>query len=451
MVYWKLQDALAGLRAYSQILVRIETAPAKSEGPAADGRALVAGAATLSTAKGRSHYEIFDSPAAIYARIVAAPREVSFHEITRTRSDPFPPPLRLYFDVDCKREAWSQGGSGRDIEWRACLAFHAAAKKWSEDNGLGSAAAMRVASSSDYTSKVSLHIFFPGLVFSDYRALGRAAVVIASYLEPWLANTVDQVYKKNQGLRLLWAHKAGTDRTKRPYGPAITWPTDPIQALAVGLIHDYAATIPYPGNLLDDLVPPVGHGFLGAENHGDLSLILEALAAAEWQAAERAGDGHPPEGGAYREQRSTFLDNGGTILNLLRIAPSFCIVCGRTHDSENPYIRVRGGVYRFHCRRAEEEGRKSVVIMEDPDAREQAREAAAAAREVAFRPPTPVFRVNSLSDNPYAEDLFSAARMFVCEPERVRPSLDELTYRSGHVNIDEPRLRNQPVYDTRLA
>jgi hypothetical protein len=320
----KLDSSLLGIRCHSQALVRVETAGDK---------------------KVYSHYEIFNGPQELYARIASAPASISFHEITRIATDPFSSPQKMYFDIDAGREKWGSL-SGQEVERRAATAIIDAAQKWACEVGFRGTLRAYVAGSSDYLTKVSLHIIFPDLLFKDHGPLKRAALRVMSYLEPWLANCVDILYKKNQGLRLLWAHKVGTSRQKIPLQAYGVWPADSIAALAESTIHTYSAA---PQHCIDNLAPaPMEWSYLGTESTSDLMAMLGAL-----EEMEQAGGGDSlPPGGAYREESSQFLQSGTVRISLRRTAPSHCIVCQRLHDSENPYVVRRNGEYRLYCRRA---------------------------------------------------------------------------------------------------
>jgi hypothetical protein len=376
MIFWKKDAALSALTSHTEVIVRVETATDYRDPGDGNGS--------------RNHYEIFSDPGKLYARIAAAPENVSFHEITRVATDPYPSPQRMYFDIDADRDRWG-ALTGQEVEARAAAAICAAAEKWAVEMGFRGIFRAYVAGSSDFITKVSLHVVFPDLLFADIGPLKRAAMRIVGYLEPWLANCVDVLYKKNQGLRLLWARKAGTSRQKVPLGQG-PWSSDPVRALTESTIHIYCGE---PRHCIDDLAPPPKEwGYLGKENGSDLMAMLGAL-----EEAERAGGGDSlPAGGAYRELSTHFLESGAARTALRRVAPSYCIVCHRLHESENPYVLQKGGIYRFYCRRSTQvNGRQqSTVFYIDESLRQAAIAARRVRSEAQFPPPYQAGRISQM-------------------------------------------------------
>lgn len=304
----------------------------------------------------RSHYRVFSGIQALFAHMQNAGDDCTFHEITRISTDPHAPAQRLYFDIDSPRETWGDM-DGRTTEDNIVKSILEAASQWRP------VTRALVATSSDYINKVSVHVIFPDFVFEEHTALKRVAMKIRSYLQPWLANCTDVLYKKNQGLRLLGSHKAGTTRVKRAMGPG--WPEDPIEALALSTIHAYGSA---PTECLDcHAPPPFRSAPLGSVGGAELDRILTALEEAEKHAAITYNGGIPPIGGAYRERSTERHDNGRVVTALTRIAPSCCIICKRTHESENVTIVQKNGVYRVHCFRDKQYGKnRGVVIFTDP-------------------------------------------------------------------------------------
>lgn len=47
----------------------------------------------------------------------------------------------------------------------------------------------------------------------------------------------------------------------------------------------------------------------------------------------------------------TILDINDTCISLLRLKPSFCSICNRIHEHENPYVYVKDDIVFFNCRR----------------------------------------------------------------------------------------------------
>lgn len=337
--YFRLAEALAAVGALGECLVRVETPE-------------------------RSHYEIHADPAALAGAVLAAGGRATYHEITRVSTDPYPPLQRLYFDFDLPRERWGERG-GREAEAEALRELGAAVRGWALAAGLPPPQEL-AATSSDYVTKVSLHVTYPEICFREHTAMKRLALELRGALPGWVAGALDILYKRNQGLRLTWSRKPGAppSRQKRPLaGP---WPPGEGPALAAGTVHAYGGSAAAPA---DHLAPrPPEFAPIAAADPGNLHRLLAALEAAERAAAAETGGTPPPPGGAYRE-RGTRWTERGSVTSLLRTAPSCCCICRRTHDSENPMICGTNGHYRLSCPRAAAGGGpRSAPLYQDPHA-----------------------------------------------------------------------------------
>jgi hypothetical protein len=336
MTYNTLADALNGVSGYCDMIVRIENCT-NPERPF-------------------SNYTIFSDPFSLLNEIEEAGKGISFHEITRIETDPFALNQRLYFDIDIPSANWGNL-DGRTVEKNVIEHVALGVKTWLSEHSLPQDMAISlVASSSDYITKISLHILYPKMEFKSHFALKRMAMEAKSLVPPWVSAAIDTLYKKNQGLRLLWARKAGTSRIKKPFsGP---WPTSSeedykLTTLAISTIHPYGSA--RSCEVLDEHVPVLKIGSLiSAEAAPEITNALAALEELEREGALVNGAPVPPIGGSYIEKGSERKSNGTITIKLVRRSgvPSFCVVCKRTHEHENPYIILKpNGHYLLYCHR----------------------------------------------------------------------------------------------------
>ena len=330
-MYYRIADVLEEVLSTSDIVVRVEKS------------------------NGSSHYEIFKEPEILYNRIQNT-QNVSFHEITRIAVNKFPPVQSLYFDIDAPISIWNNM-SGKVIENIILVEIIKHVKEWASSVKV-SMCNEYVATSSDYLTKVSLHIVFPILQFKNHFALGQVARLIRNQMQPWISNCIDLLYKKNQGLRLMYSNKLGTDRKKQPFG--INWPTNPIETLLKSTIHRYDLEAGY---VLDSYAPaPLLNTPLCISNIGLINKILHELENAEKTVASEEHTESPPLGGVYVEHNTKRYDSGRVLIELRRKFPSTCIVCRRVHMSENAYIVSFKGVYKLRCYRSESSKAKVFYI-----------------------------------------------------------------------------------------
>mgnify|MGYP003340983388 CR=1 FL=1 len=323
MFYYKLSEVLEAVTAINQIIVRLET---MTEGGA------------------RSKYRIYDDIQTLFNDISKSDNKTAFHEITRTDKDNFSSPQRLYFDIDLRINP-NPNIDPRDLECIAISNLKDAVNEWFREK-TGKETYGLVASSSDYKTKVSLHVIFPEIAFKSYLNLGRIANEIRKKLNPWLYNAIDTVYKRNQGLRILFSYKLDTTRQKLPIGD--NWPADKLRE---SLIHKYGDMA-----TLDEHVPlPKFNPEIEIKNHIDKILII----ISELEKAGGAGE----DGG----HRQIISDKNPNIINLVRTRPSFCPLCKRIHNSENYYVTIRNkSHYYLHCRR-EGKSRDAILIYVDQE------------------------------------------------------------------------------------
>lgn len=361
--YWKKQLALGAVTAPTDILVRVEAPDPEAE-----------------PGNSRSHYEVLRSPEELLHRRAGAEAEgATLHEVMRTLADPYPLPLRLYFDIDLPKKTWGDLEPTR-VLGTALSALTGAVEAWAARYSLVPGPPL-VANSSDLTEKVSVHAVYPGLMFRSHESMKEVVREIRGALPPWIGRSMDDVYKKNQCLRILGCRKSGTERRKVPMGPgelpaggegAGAWPEGELARLGMSTMHNYPWSGHPDSKLLDALAPPPEFAALCELEAGGLLGAIEAQ--------ERA-HGDVPVGGAY--VRGEVVSTGqARRIRLTRVHPSACLVCCRVHEKENAYVVERSGVYTLYCHRSER--KRGVVVYRDPQQPEK--EAAAEIRAGAARP-----------------------------------------------------------------
>lgn len=332
MTYWKLADTRAALTCANQVIVRREFAQ---------------------DAQVRSNYMIFSDPHTLLSAIESG--NGTYHEITRTAEQEHPLPQRLYFDIDAKSDSWG-AMTGQGFEQGIVDALRIAVDSVFRFNGTQKS--MLVASSSNYAEKVSVHVTFPGLCFVHHESLKRAASSVAARLPEIFGRTVDMLYKRNNGLRLLFSTKLGTTRCKLPVqiGTSTPWPSDKIRALVLSTIHTYGSDVQFcDSTQLCDSIFPVQQLNLydNVESDELIKRILKLIEKKETSASTSRGSsaGIPPAGGAYRERSCKSLGEGKFSISLDRMAPSFCIMCNRVHESDGCSIFVVNDAIYMKCMR----------------------------------------------------------------------------------------------------
>ncbi len=343
MTYRRLEDVLLSLNSTKQLIARKET-----PGPL----------------RPYSSYVIFNTPGDYLDAIVTGGNNVTFHEITKTATNPYPSAQKLYFDIDASSDLWGPLSSGAYEKSILRELFCAVQSEFEERvTTVAPLDEPLVASSTDYEKKVSLHVIFPNVLFREHSALKRAALRIIMRMAPLFAKSIDILYKKNQGLRILYSTKLGTSRTKLPVsGP---WSADPATNVAMSTIHTYSNE---KANVLDDYFPDIasgemfGGGLSDADENAMVKTALAALAHKERSLAAKKGLTAPPVEGAYDCRSVERTRRGAFRLSLLRKSTSGCVVCNRDHEHENCTVYVDNGRYTLYCFRSNGEKNNGRVI-----------------------------------------------------------------------------------------
>jgi hypothetical protein len=356
MTYYKLEDALQALRSKGQLLARCEK--------------LVAG-------KSKTNYVIFNDPSEYVRAINQSGGTSTYHEITKTAYDPYPSYQKLYFDIDAAKNLWGDL-SPKDYELAVLEKLLAALATESEIVGEDFDCTPLVMTSSDYVEKVSLHVIFPNILFSEHSALRRAAMRIISHIVPFYAKSFDLLYRKNGGLRMIYSVKLKTTRTKLPlllsgYEDE-QWSDDRVANVIASTIHTYSddTYVDEHGNVeklepYDDCFPEdvtVPNSCNGTMSEKMKTIALKALYSAECIAALNNHGTSPPIGGAYEIRSIDEYKKDSFLISVNRKHISACIVCNRDHEHEHGYITVHNGNYKYKCHRAHGTGSHSIVIYQ---------------------------------------------------------------------------------------
>ena len=302
--YYNLADAMRAVQSFDDVVVRVED--------------------------GRSYYIIYNSIEKLAEDIENSPTSRAYHEITRIEMNPFAPAQRLYFDIDMKVIDITPE-CAKNYEQKCIDEIVRTVNDWR-----GHPVKANIMHSSDYTTKISLHIIFPEIKFKSHYALKHLAVDLRNKLEPWLANCVDILYKRNQGLRLAFCNKVGTSRRKVQMNTEN--PITDSTVLRDNMIHEYGSE---PTDFSDSMAP-LPKVIPMSESLENVSRAISIIHNLE----EAGGD----ENGGHREGKIEYHNGKPSMVALVRSRPSWCPLCERVHESENYYITIRqSGEYYLNC------------------------------------------------------------------------------------------------------
>lgn len=145
------------------------------------------------------------------------------------------------------------------------------------------------------------------------------------------------VYNSTQQFRMLWSHKPNSTRIKimntewRYNNTIIRYNiTEPKEQLKHSLIT------------LCDKCRPL--------EEINTSLPIKSFPAETYDVADIK---------SMLNDEVKIRDIRGNIVILQRVKPSYCVICNRMHDRENPYLLILNGKVRYYCRR----GDKNYVVI----------------------------------------------------------------------------------------
>ena len=157
------------------------------------------------------------------------------------------------------------------------------------------------------------------------------------------------VYKKVQQFRLLGCHKYNKENTKKLNTDlSVNYNIPKNYKNSEKAISNYNFFISLIGNIVGcvylegfSVVDKKKISFVGSSTSGDLEEVLDLFYKK-----------FPSDNYGFL---NVFENSGSLLILLKRLNPSFCSLCNRFHEKENPYLTVTG-IYRdinFYCRRVD--------------------------------------------------------------------------------------------------
>lgn len=327
------------------------------------------------TDRGTRVYTLCNSHADLYRLVKETPEvERRYHEITPQNSTQKP-----RFDIDIHRDDLPPGveleAFGELVKDRVITAVASLLLERGITLDLRGDVGL-------YTShgplKRSFHVIIHG--YSHPTSLEALAFyeLVHQRLPGGSGRYVDRgVYSSNSSLRLLWSHKLNDVRLKRwqaTYNylgsrletslPQVPRDDDHLNLIVLGL-----SLITFTSGC--QMLPPFAlvkprHNLVEAEM--DTTTLEEAAQLLQTRF------------GVTFEVEST----KGSLIALRRLQPSYCDVCQRLHQGDNPYMWVVGDILYFHCRRAPREQRQLLGRLSNPIPYREVREPV----PTTTRPPT---------------------------------------------------------------
>ena len=213
----------------------------------------------------------------------------------------FEGPQKMRIDIDCNDFI-------NDNEWMKCLKQYYTVFKEVTDSGN-----LIVYDMSD-SSKRSCHMICYDKAYSSNNVCKILCSKIKSNVNSDYAKYIDEnVYSRIQHFRMELSYKYGTNRCKR-----VTYSDSKVWHYSRGLIS-YVKGL----NIIDIKVEVPKHV------HCDIGIIVKS----KWCSVRKIS---------------------GSMVELTRLSPSYCHVCRRVHESENPYMVVKGNTSFLYCRRSKE-------------------------------------------------------------------------------------------------
>lgn len=288
-------------------------------------------------------YAYFDSYVEFYEYIQKFPRsEWAFYEIIFGEFSQKP-----HFDIDISADACSGediaqvGERVRDELIRSCLAVTASV-------GLTLNLERDILLFSSHgPNKCSYHLVIPHYYHEGNREARAFYDAVVANLDPHIAQFVDSgVYNSRQQFRILGSSKVEQNRPKilhqiftyqdREYLHAFSEAsTDPIQT-KLNILHESLVSFTAGTTYIPSFVQTrtIERTY---ESSGELS--SEAVGRYFEMVKTKFGDAF------------SILSVVGSRIDLKREASSWCPMCDRSHDSDNPYMFVISGKLYMNCRR----------------------------------------------------------------------------------------------------
>jgi hypothetical protein len=192
--------------------------------------------------------------------------------------------------------------------------------------------------SSHSAIKISFHIVIDNYCHSDNNEAKQFYKKVLEELPKEYCNYVDHaVYSKTQQFRMVGCQKYGSNRPKifmKEKYEFIETPENPKHELNMTLSASLVSNTSYckllPSFFSEDDKPQ--RTFVDDVSDQDIKNATQLLL----------------------DEKSTYkiLSVVGGIISLKRLRPSFCKVCNRVHENENPYIMIIEDNVYFDCRRS---------------------------------------------------------------------------------------------------
>ncbi len=215
------------------------------------------------------------------------------------------------------------------------------------------------------TDKFSYHVIIDGYCLSSHKECEKIYRLTVDLMEPRYSKYVDSaVYKSTQQMRLLWSHKAKSDRTKNLIktftfrGEQINRYDKNRQIASSRVDTDGNDRVDYHQN--DDTSLTLLAMFTESLISVTYSCILISIDIVESSHEYEECDDSNLVYSIFTKTLKgknpfNLLSVRGNLILLKRLSPSYCNVCSRVHDNENPYLVVSDGVIYFDCRRSDGE------------------------------------------------------------------------------------------------
>jgi len=265
-----------------------------------------------------------------------------------------------HFDIDIKRSECPEGKDldelGHEVKDDVIVSILAVG----EENGVAFSLAQDIlVYTSHGESKRSYHIIIHHHCHSNHEQAKAFYKAVTSKMVDERAIYVDHsVYSSRQNFRLLGSQKISSYRPKRfceDYtfqGKEIKHEYDTsfhsekhkqLESFKISLIS-WVSECAYLPSFQDDYEREQYVKQHIEEDYGDISdgELKEAIQIIDDRRAT-LGSKFPF---VVREAK-------GNIISLRRLRPSWCSICGRNHEHENPYVMVVGNNLYFYCRRSD--------------------------------------------------------------------------------------------------
>nr|QBK92445.1 MAG: DNA primase [Pithovirus LCPAC401] len=212
------------------------------------------------------------------------------------------------------------------------------------------------------TNKFSYHVIIDGYCLSTSKECEKIYQLTIKLMESQYAEYIDSsVYKSTQQMRLLWSHKAKSDRTKHLMTKFKFRGETQDVSKRVNRKEKQEEHLTLLTMFTESLVSVTHSCIL-------ISMDIEKQEKVLYDTVEHDSDLIYSIFVKSLKDKNPFklLSEKGSLVLLKRMFPSYCNVCSRVHENENPYLVISGGVIYFDCRRSDGE-RQTVGYLESID------------------------------------------------------------------------------------